>query len=240
MRPQRLPEEPVKMALISGEFPELAQALKKLGIAPIVTSPDPRLPKPVRWHPDMQAAILHDGTVFVLKGSPLASKLQESGIAVAETDREPEARYPNDVLCNVLAWKGWAMGNPKTIDRKIGDMLSTAAFIPVRQGYTACSVTLVDEFSAITADLGVAAALKARGFDVLTVAPGFIRLPGYHTGLFGGCCALLGPGLLGVAGSLSSHPDSARIRAFLAQRGITVCELTHGPLTDVGGILPLA
>ena len=240
MRPTRLPDKPVKAALISGEIPELAQALEKMAIVPVTTDLDIRLPKPVCWHPDMQAAILHDGTVFVTKGGLLAAKLQELGISVMETSKEPEPRYPCDVLCNVLVWEGKAVGNPKTIDQYIWDKLNQVDFFPVRQGYTACSTALIDANSVITGDPGIATALKSQGMDVLTIRPGFIRLSGYRYGLFGGCCALLAPGLLGVAGTLDSHPDSGQIRSFLLQRGVSVLELLEGPLTDVGGILPLA
>ena len=111
--------------------------------------------------------------------------------------------------------------------------------LPVRQGYTACAVAVLDKQCAITSDLGIARHLEKNGFTVLRIQPGFIQLPGYGAGFIGGCCGKLAPDLLAVTGHLESHPDGQRMRDFIQKRGIAVWELTDGPLLDVGGVLPL-
>ena len=74
---------------------------------------------------------------------------------------------------------------------------------------------------------------------MLLIRPGWIKLPGYNTGFLGGSCGKLSPDKLAFTGQLSSHPDGKAIRAFLEQRGVAAVELSHGPLVDTGGILPL-
>ena len=238
MWPTRLPDHRARTVLISGESLKLAQSIEALGIESITTQADFRLPKPVAWHPDMQVAVLCDGTTFITKENPLSTKLRQLDILTIETAAKPENKYPKDVLCNILAWEGGTVGNPHTIDKKIMSVLDSN-FVPVKQGYTACSTVLVDKHSAITADLGMANALETCNMDVLRIRPGYIQLPGYNYGLIGGCCAMIAPDQMVVAGSLENHPDGTRIQTFLAQRDIRLVELVKGPLTDVGGILSL-
>ncbi|MCI9553531.1 MAG: hypothetical protein HFE94_08365 [Acutalibacter sp.] len=241
MKPTRLPETFAQTVLVSGEYPEWTRALKEMGLHVIVTEYDSRLPEPVSWHPDMQVCLL-DGQIFVLKESPLKKFLAKQGLCVRETTAVPENVYPGDVLCNALAWNKFLLCNASTLDMAIREHGQRLGFqsIPVKQGYAACSTALVDGRSAITADQGVAKALACVGMHVLKITPGFLRLPGYDTGLFGGCCGLLAPDLMVFAGSLANHPDGKKIQNFLGKRGICVLELMEGPLTDVGGLLVLS
>lgn len=236
----RLPARPARAVLVSGEYPELAARVKGLGLDAITTRADVRLPKPVRWHPDMQVCIM-DGGTFVLKGSGLASKLAEYEIAAEETDSIPGGAYPEDVLCNVLSWEHWALGNPGTVDRKIIQQAKAGGleWITVKQGYAACATALVNDRAAITADNGVAKALEERGIEVLRIRPGFIELPGYGYGFIGGCCGKLAQDMMAFAGRLNSHPDGARITGFLATHNIGYVELMEHPLLDVGGMIAL-
>lgn len=236
----RLPCRPVKLALVSGEYPELGNSLKRLGVTPIEILFDSRLPVPLGCHPDMQACLLGKET-YVLRGSALQDKLSAQGISVFETSSQPGSQYPRDVLCNGFVWGKWLVGNPKTLDAAIQNAAQAQGLelLPVRQGYAACSVALLDEKACITADAGMAKALKAKGFTVLEIRPGFIKLPGYGTGFIGGCCGKISADVLAVSGSLESHPDGKAIRAFAKNRGVSICELAQHPLIDVGGILPL-
>lgn len=240
LKPSRLPGMPGKAALVSGEYPQLAAALERLGIQPIPTQKDSRLPEPVAWHPDMQACAIGRKMITLRKG-PLDKPLKELDLELEQTVRLPEGRYPQDAICNVLAWDKFAMGNPHTADIAVVRAAQSLGltWISVKQGYAACSVALVTNTAAITADEGVAAQLELHQITVLRISPGSIRLPGYNTGFIGGCCGKLAPNQLAFAGSLESHPDGKRIREFLASYNVSVVELLKGELTDIGGIIPL-
>ncbi|RKJ40452.1 hypothetical protein D7X94_08160 [Acutalibacter sp. 1XD8-33] len=234
----RLPEVPVKAVLVSGEYPRLISALQRLGITTISTKRDFRLPEPVSWHPDMQVCLLKE-KMFVLRASPTKEILWQAGLPAQETEKSPGKWYPQDVLCNVLAWDNYVMGNLKTADPNIVSMADKLGmqWLAVKQGYTACSTVLVDHSSAITADLGVSRQLNRNGMRVLEIQPGCIGLPGYDTGLLGGCCGKIAPDKLVFSGQLDSHPEGWIIREFLASREIQAIELLPGELIDVGGIM---
>lgn len=237
----RLPEKPVKLVLVSREYPEQAESLKRRGITPIKTLFDSRLPTPTAYHPDMQVCLL-EKEIYVLRQSPLRDRLISWNLTIRETRLQPRKEYPGDVLCNGFVWNGWLVGNPRTLDSHIqqASVRQDLQMLAVRQGYASCSVALIDEKAAVTADEGMARQLEKHDFTVLRIRPGFIVLPGYDTGFIGGCCGKLAPDILAVSGRLDSHPDGGIIRKFVKSRGVNILELTQNALTDVGGILPLA
>ena len=236
----RLPDRPARLVLVSGEYPEMAERLRKLGIDTVATIADTRLPAPIQWHPDMQACTI-GGKMIVLKNNLLSGRLKECGILAEETFDVPGQSYPKDVLCNVLAWNKWALGNAETADKAV--LLSAkrlkAVWLNVKQGYAACATALINEQSAITADKGIADKLERISMQVLRISPGAIRLPGYPYGFIGGCCGKLAPDLMAFTGSLDSHPDGREIRNFLAVRGVQALELMEGELLDTGGFIAL-
>lgn len=240
LRPSRLPQVRANSVLVSGEYPHLLCALEQMRITPFATEPDCRLPAQIAWHPDMQASVL-GSKLFVLQGGPLRKKLCQQNLECFETLQIPGDRYPTDAICNVLSWGQFVLGNPCTADGTILQEAKDAGFkwIPVKQGYTACSTAMVDKYAAITADPGVAAQLEKYGVEVLHIAPGHIALPGYQTGFFGGCCGKIAPDIMVFVGRLESHPDGKQIRDFLQIHGITAVELFDHGLLDVGGILSL-
>lgn len=231
--------------LVSGEYPARFAELEKWGVHLIYTTPDQRLPKPVQYHPDLQVCRLSFETLFVLKNSSLLEFKNElcfQSPKVLETETEPEAHYPKDVLCSGVPFGKWLLANPHTLDplimRKANE--EGLSLIPVRQGYAACAVCKVGEHAAITADEGICRALQEKKeFEVLLIQPGFIELPGYDTGFLGGCCGKLEENLIVFTGALSCHPDGKKIKDFLNSHQIDIWELSRKPLLDTGGIIEL-
>lgn len=237
----RIPTDSASLVLVSGEYPFLAENLKKQGIDAIKTIADQRLPYPVRFHPDMQVCVLNKEILFVLKENELKKQLRQYGIEVYETHKVPVDSYPGDVLCNAFVLGNHLIGNTAFIDSAIVEATEKLALkkLFVKQGYAACSTAIVAEDAVITADKGIASAMASNGFDVLRIRQGYIKLPGYDTGFLGGCCGLIAPKLLAVSGRLSSHPDGNSIYDFLKAKNIDVLELSDNELLDVGGIIPL-
>ena len=109
--------------------------------------------------------------------------------------------------------------------------------IDVQQGYTKCSVVVVDETSIITYDEGIIRACsKYPELSVLRVAPGFVRLDGYDTGFIGGASGRVGKEII-FHGDLFGHPDFSAIVDFIESRGLTCRWFPQFNLTDIGSIL---
>lgn len=148
------------------------------------------------------------------------------------------AEYPADVPLNAAVFGNYAILNPKTVCPNINFFGRT--LIPVRQGYAKCSAVPVTENAIITDDVAIASAAEKNGLEVLLVSKGDVLLPGREYGFIGGCCGLIAPDIMLFNGALASHGDADRIRAFLHSFGVRIEETGNFPLTDIGGILPLA
>lgn len=195
------------------------------------------LPEPVSYHPDMQLFPAGD-LVFLASGNPSIEDFLTSCGIQTKLLRKPESTYPGDVLCNGKKVGNLFFCNPKTIDPEIREYMVASGYhiVPVRQGYTGCSICAVDNHSLITADPSIALAAEKHGIDVLKIQPGFIDLPGYPYGFIGGCSGQIG-NLLIFTGNLSSHPDGSKMRHFIGSKGLSLLELPNERLLDVGGIL---
>lgn len=147
--------------------------------------------------------------------------------------------YPEDVAFNAACTGKYFIHNLKLT---APDLLQEAKnrnmkLIDVRQGYTKCSIVVVDETSIITYDEGIAKACSPfDDLDVLLVSPGFVRLDGFDTGFIGGASGRIGDEVI-FNGDLSGHPDFARIVEFIESRGLKCKWFEEYPLTDIGSIL---
>ena len=237
-----LPQGRVSLAAVSGEYPEIIEALEARGIRCITTEPDPRLQAPVAAHADMQMFHLDSNRTFVLRGEQeLKKQLEEEGFLVAETINPPIATYPGDVLCNALRVGDKLLASVGAVDSNIYSIAETSGIrtIHVNQGYTKCSTAVLDENTILTMDAGIGAAGRFMGLEIMIIAERHIQLPGYEYGFIGGCCGLIDKNVLAFTGRLDSLGFEKPIREYCAEHGIEIVELTQNPMLDIGGILPL-
>jgi hypothetical protein len=239
-----LPENPVQTVLISARAPKCVfRRLESLGIETIPVPDCEELGKPVSAHPDMQIHHLGGKKIVCQQnlGLSLRRRFIDLGFELIKCESTLKPAYPFDIALNAARVGRTLLCRPDFTDRIVTDACgkNQIHIQSVRQGYAKCSVCVVDGSSIITADKGIERAAKLCGIEVLLIQPGFIRLPGYGTGFFGGCCGKLAADHMFFCGDLSSHPDCGKIRAFLSERGIEAESIAHEPLSDIGSIIPL-
>lgn len=237
-----LPRGDVRLAAVSGTYSEILHSLASRGIETVEIRPNKNLDQPIQSHADMLCHHLGGNQLMIAQGErDLRSRFEKFGFRIFESERPVRSPYPNDSSLNVLRVGNLAFMGKMEQDKKIRTYFQNQNIrvIEVRQGYARCSVAVVDDQSVITADVGIAQACIQTGLYVLHIRPGFIRLEGYPYGFIGGCCGKLGKNKIGFAGDLTSHPDCNAILEFLSIKRIEVIPLMDGPLTDIGGILPL-
>ena len=235
-----LPEAPVALAAVR-DLPAVTAALRSLGVRAVSPVPCPVLPEETAEHADMLLCHAGGNVCFVATGQEsLVNRLREKGFSV-RFSAPPKVPYPGDIPLNVAVGRDLALGLFGHADEGLTAYLKNSGreLLTVKQGYAKCSLCFVTENAFITEDPSIADALERRGADVLRIASGDVYLSGRHTGFFGGASGKIDKDKLAVAGSLARHRDGAAIRAFAAARGVTIVELTDGPVTDIGGILPL-
>lgn len=235
-----LPQGRVSLLLMSPEAPELCSAMRKLGIHVITTHPGNQLPQPVQFHPDMLTCYLGNGRVVMPESeNALQIKSQYFGVQTIFSRHFLGKVYPKDAGCNVLSIGNHVFYNPRSADPEILQQCFYQQQHKVAQGYTRCSVAVVNVNSVMTSDRGLSQVMRQAGFQVLELEPGHIQLPGYEYGFIGGCCGLIAPNVLAFTGSLNTHPDGDRIKQFLQNQKVEFIELSAKPLRDIGGLIPL-
>jgi len=251
-----LPNGRVRLIIVGARYLETL-CLDRWGIQTVALPDDSALDAPVRAHTDMQVTHLYRENFlskpadnckvgklyndFLQNLCCKGKNLVETSPMIQQGKTVLQTLYPVCATYNVLLLGKYAIYNPKCIDSVLKIAIEQHGYEPVfvRQGFARCSVCVVREDAVITADAGIAAALRARGVDVLQIAPGGIDLPGYDTGFIGGASFKLAPDLLAFTGRIDAHPNADEIDSFLKAHGVEYIALTGAPVFDIGTAIPV-
>lgn len=220
-------------------------ALQNLGVTPLYVPDNPSVDRRLSGHADLSVFYGGGERVFLaphLRETAFHHRLLQLGFEPVFPKIIQGAEYPQDVQLNACVAGKWLIYSSKSTANEIVDYLTINLRmqpVPVRQGYAGCAVCPVDERSLITADRGIARAAARKGMDVLLIAPGYVELPGFSTGLIGGAAFRLPGGHVAFTGVLDGHPDRENILTFLRRQGLKAVFLTDRPLFDIGSAIPL-
>lgn len=237
-----LPQNAVALVAVSGCDAQILQSLRQQGIELLVIGPAKTLPPPVASHADLQLLHLGGNKLLLAQESGcLSETLINYDFDLSVLTNQLEATYPKDISLNFLLLKSHCFGLCSYMPLQLVEHCEHAGLqcVSVCQGYTRCSVAVVAEKAAITADSNLAQCLADCGVDVLLIPSGEIQLPGYGTGFIGGCCGLIAKDKLAVTGQLEQHSWGGLVLDFLDKHQVTPVYLRQQPLLDIGGILPL-
>ena len=235
-----LPQGRVGVAAINFNAHKAIDKLNILGIKTIEINPDLRLPEPVNSHVDLQLVHLKNDNLFTQNEHLCTGELKQN-FDVFKISSVPGKKYPEDVRLNCAFIGNNLICNTKTVAREILDYAYVNEFtvINVNQGYSRCSICVVDENAIITDDESIFTAAGNFFNDVLFISKGSIRLDGYNYGFIGGCCGKIDKNKIAFNGAIESHIDYKIIVDFLSRHCIECVELHKERLEDIGGILPL-
>lgn len=237
-----LPKAPVRLVITAGEVIELKTSLNNLSIEVLNCQNNPFLENSLASHADMLIHHLSNNVILLdTEQTFLFNNLTKLDFNVKFISSRIKSPYPSDAYLNAARLGHYLICNIKTTAPEI---LSAAEemkldIIAVKQGYTKCSICVLNENTIITDDTGIKNACTAKGIDVLLISKGCIRLRGYHYGFIGGCTGLIDKNKLAFCGDFRNHKDSKQIDLFLAQHNIEPISLYAGDLLDIGGILPI-
>lgn len=158
-------------------------------------------------------------------------------VSITLTDEAHEPSYPKDAIFNALPIGDKLFCKADTVS---GAVLSYAeslglSVVSVKQGYPACT-TLAFGRSAITADDGMARALRLNGVRVTKIKQGAVELVPYEYGFIGGAAGVFAETVYFI-GNLDTHPDATLIRSAIEAEGFSTVSLSDGPLRDLGRII---
>ena len=231
--------KPCDYAVIIGEKYKkaLEPGLERLGAFVLWLPDNPLVDPRLSGHADLSAVLVPGrGLVLApyLKETEFPHAVDKLGFDYSFANIEQGMKYPQDAYLNVCCVGEYMIANPKTAYNAILGKKTIA----VKQGYSRCSVCVVSDDAVITADRGIAEAVKDK-LDVLLVSPGYVSLAGFECGFLGGA-AFKSDGKLCFSGRPDAHPDKDRIIAFLAKHHVSPVYLTDGALFDFGGAVVLS
>lgn len=212
---------------------------EKSGIYTLPLFPYEKLDTPVASHADMLFCIIGKNIFcygdYYDQNKERFKEIQNYNII--KVGKKCLPKYPHDVGLNVLVMGKSIFCSIKSVAVEILDFakLNGYSVINVKQGYSSCSVLVLDENHAVTADKSMAKAIKSDGKDVLEINAGNITLEGYNYGFIGGASGVCGRKVY-FFGSVHSHPDGEKIIKYLSSNGFEAVTVFDEELRDVGGI----
>lgn len=235
-----LPASKAAVVAINARAGEAINKLTDMGIYCIKINGDNRLPEPVKYHADMQ--LLHTGEngMFCQKEHLFIGEFEKI-FSMQEIAKECSYKYPDDVLLNCTIIGDKLICNTRTVAKEILEYAEKCnlTVISVNQGYSRCSVCVINENAIITDDESIYRAAGNFLNDVLLVSKNSIGLKGYNYGFIGGCSGKIDKDKIAFNGEIEYHSDYKLIVDFLNKHKIEAVELKKGRLEDIGGILPL-
>ena len=153
-------------------------------------------------------------------------------------------KYPLDIKYNVCIIGNKAIHNFAYTDSKIKEQLEIQKYeiINTTQGYSNCSIAVIDDDSAIVTDKGLYKILQKHNIDVLYLEyePDIKLLTskGYsaRNGFIGGVISRIDDKVI-VSGDLNKIDQNGQIRKFIQKRGLELIEFKGLDVIDYGGIV---
>ena len=209
-----------KIYLSESANPILVEYLKSIGHEISFVFQGPHTYSPVNSHPDIYLCKLGFRRIFY--GNPDLLGFD----------------YPENVKYNAVCLGKYFIHN---LDYTSPELLDEARHsgkicVDVPQGYTKCNMAVVHDEAAITADQGIANALKETDIDLLLVSQGHVLLKGFPYGFLGGASGKVDDKMV-FHGDLSAHPDFGKIKDFVEKHKCKLVYFEEFELEDIGSII---
>lgn len=239
-----IPKDRGKLAIVDGRVSEeILTSLEEEGLRIIKTIKCMEVEESISYHPDIVIHPLNHDTIVVAPNvfDYYYGALSDLGIRVLKGNKKLAGRYPDDIAYNVARLNNIAIHNFHYTDDRILEYIERNKIgkIEIKQGYSKCSLMIVDEESAITSDKPMYSRLKEKGYDVLLIDQGHIDLPGQVYGFIGGASGSLSRDKILISGKLDGHPNKNEILEFIEARKKELIYLSWEKIIDIGTIIVL-
>ena len=152
--------------------------------------------------------------------------------------------YPFDIRYNVCIIGKKAIHNLEYTDKILKQKLIDNNFelINTIQGYTNCSIAVIDDNSAIVTDKGLNKILQKHGIDTLYLNERLdiklLKENNYSekNGFIGGCIVRIDDKII-VFGDLSKIDSQNKIRNFINAKNLEIIEFKELDVIDYGGLI---
>ncbi|WP_024620209.1 DUF6873 family GME fold protein [Metaclostridioides mangenotii] len=237
-------EGTLALALVDKRLPKsMEEDLSRRNIELIKTIGCDGVNESINCHPDICICNLGNGDIVVEPSmyNRYESLLKKYKFNVIKGETRLKGKYPHDIAYNVAIVGDYAIHNFKHTDKKIIEFIDNKGLkkINVEQGYTKCSICIVDDKSVITSDKGIYNKVNETEIDCLLIEPGYIELFDMNYGFIGGCSGLISNDKLAFFGDVRKHPSFDDIKLFLDGKNKKIVVLGKEDLLDLGSLVPI-
>ena len=154
-------------------------------------------------------------------------------------------KYPLDVLYNVCCIGENVIHNFKYTDEKILEIIQKEKLnmIDINQGYSNCSIAVIDDNSVVVTDKKIAEKLIENDIDVLLLEENLdiklLKNDGKYSkmkGFIGGCMSRIENKII-IFGDISKIDKEKKIRNFIQSRNLELVSFNGLDVIDYGGVL---
>lgn len=165
---------------------------------------------------------------------------------ILKGNEEIKGKYPYDIKYNVCTIGNRALHNFEYTDSMVKEEIIKQGYemINTTQGYTNCSIAVIDENSAIVTDKGLYKILQKHNVDVLYLeyVPDIKLLNSdkysNRNGFIGGAISRIGNKII-IFGDLNQIDINGKIREFISKKGLKIIEFKGIDVIDYGGIVEI-
>lgn len=177
----------------------------------------------------------------------IKEKVLDNDICIVRGNETVKNPYPNDILYNVCVIGNNAIHNFKYTDKKLLEIIDKKGLnkININQGYSNCSIAVIDDNSAIVSDKKIANMLQEYGIDTLYIDEKLdIKLldkKGNYSkmsGFIGGAIERMENNVI-VFGDLNKIDKENKIKNFITSRNLNVIDFKGFDVIDYGGIIKI-
>lgn len=161
------------------------------------------------------------------------------GFKLIKGSAKLKSTYPQDIAYNTASFGKFVICNTaSTAIEILSEYKSMSRIIlNVKQGYSKCSICIVNKNSIITSDDNIVKTAIKENINILKINAGHIKLRSMDYGFIGGATGLIENNILAVNGNINTHPDGDRIKEFCRNQNVELYELKDGMLEDIGSIV---
>ena len=161
-------------------------------------------------------------------------------------NEEIGTQYPYDIKYNVCTIGKKAFHKFEYTDLKIKEELIKQGYemINTTQGYTNCSIAVIDENAAIVTDKGLNKILQKHGIETLYLDEKLDikllngKIYSEKIGFIGGCISKFDNKII-IFGDLSKIDSQNKIRNFIQSKNLGIIEFKRLDVIDYGGLIEI-
>ena len=228
------------MLIIDSKLREFEkEKLKELGFDLFEIPQNPDLYYEISSHPDIHFCKIQN-TLFSSKNINLNNSIKGNTF--------PNGKYPKDIPYNLCNIGNYVVHNFKYTDSKLLDYIekNNLEKIQINQGYSKCSIAVIDEKSAIVTNEKIAKELEKYNIKVLLLPYSVqknIKLYKNENkeysemfGFIGGIISRIDDYIF-VSGDLKNIDKDNKIQDFILERNLKIIDFPNKDLIDYGGII---